>query len=181
MKKVIVTYSTWAGSTRGIAEEIAKVIGEHGFQVDVINAKDEINFTDYDAFILGTSIHAGSTVRSFRKLLRKNELELSKKPTAFYVNCANLIEDTEKNREETMNWLKKATSKYQTIKPIAVGLFGGATLTNGEDFTKLNFFIRKTISAMNRSMLEEYGKSDFRDFEKIHSWAENLASIISKS
>ena len=59
-----------------------------------------------------------------------------------------------------------------------IGLFGGAMLTNGDDFYKLNIIIRKTITAMSKKMVDEHGKSDFRDWEFIHSWAEDVIKKI---
>ena len=84
-------------------------------------------------------------------------------------------------REETLAWLGKVIGKYPKFKPLSIGLFGGAMLTNGDDFNKLNLLIRKTITAMNKKMVDEHGISDFRDWEFIHSWTEDLIKKINKS
>jgi len=180
MKKVLIAYSTWAGATHEVAIEIGKVFQANLFDVEVVTAKESKSIAAYDAILLGTSIHAGQTVKGFRQFIRQNIDLLIKKPTALFVVCATMIDDSEDNREETLAWLDRVIGKYKKFKPLSIGLFGGATLTNGEDFNKLNVLIRKTITAMNKKMIGEYGRSDFRDWEFIHSWTEDVIKEIVK-
>ena len=178
MKNVLIAYATWAGSTHEIAEEIAKTLRKKSFHVDINSTNEVQTLSDYNALILGTSIHAGQTVRGFRKFIRKYYEVLQEKPIALFVSCANMMEDTEENRAETMEWLKKAIKGYEELQPISIGLFAGATLTTGEDFDNLNFLVRKLIIAMEKNMINNFGKSDFRDFEKIRLWADQLAKVF---
>jgi len=178
MKKVLIAYSTWAGATHEVANEIGKVFQANSFNVDVVIANESKSIDTYDAILLGTSIHAGQTVKSFRQFIKNNIDILIKKPTALFVVCANMMKDSEANREETLAWLDRVVGKYDKFKPLSIGLFGGAVLTTGNDFNKLNVFIRKTIAAMNKKMIDEHGKSDFRNWEFIRSWAEGVIKKI---
>ena len=175
MKRAMVAYATWTGGTRGVAEKIGSVLKKASFDVTVSEANAVKNIDDFELVLIGTSIHASRTVRSFRKFLRRFQKELTTKNTAFFVVCANMIEDTDENRAETMEWLKSATNKYPEIQPISVGLFGGAVLTDSDEYQKSIFFVRKIVDAMQEKMVEEYGKSDFRDWGKIQDW---IGSVI---
>lgn len=178
MKKVLIAYSTWAGATHEVATEIGKIFKANSFEVVVNKANKNKNINEFDVILLGTSIHAGQTGRSFRGFIKKNVDVLIKKHTALFVVCANMMIDSEDNRSETLAWLDRAIGKYKKFKPLSIGLFGGATLTDGTDFYKLNIFIKKIITAMDKKMIEEYGKSDFRDWKSVQAWAKELIKKI---
>jgi len=175
--KTLIAFSSWTGATKEIAERIAVKLNQSGFETRVVSTKENINIQSFDLVIIGTSIHAGQTTRSFRRFLRANKELLSKKQVAYFVACANMMNDTAETRAETTTWLKKSTDKFNDIKPISIGLFGGATITSGVTFDGLNIFIRRIIKSMDQKMISEYGKSDFRDWEKIESWAFELTKI----
>jgi menaquinone-dependent protoporphyrinogen oxidase len=178
MDKVLIAFTTWAGSTHQVAEEIARDLINENIQITILPAKEVKSINEYSAVILGTPIHAGQTTGDFNKFLRKYHSELSSKKTAFFVVCFNLIEDTESNQIQTISWLNKSTGKFPEIKPVSTGLFAGAAMTDSPEFNKLNFFVKKIIESMNKSMVSEKGKSDFRELEKIHAWTEDLVKKI---
>lgn len=170
MKKVLVAYATWSGATGEVAARIGNILRTQNFDVDIIRVQEVKDISEYNAVIVGTSIHAGNTVGKFRKFLSRFYQKLSSLSVAYFVVCANMMEDKDENREETAAWLNKATSKFPQIKPISIGLFGGAVLTQGKEYENLNFIIKKIISSMKSKMEEDYGKSDFRDWKKIEKW-----------
>jgi menaquinone-dependent protoporphyrinogen IX oxidase len=89
-----------------------------------------------------------------------------------------MIEDNEKNKAETLGWLNKSILKFSEIKPVSLGLFAGAALTDSEEFNKLNVLVKKIIESMKKSMDTDKGKSDFREWEKIHTWSDELVGKI---
>jgi len=178
MKNALIICSSWTGSTKEIAHYIAKVLEKCYFQSKVISPEERVDFSPYDLIVLGTSIHAGLTTASFRKFLHKHIRDLSGRAVAYFVSCANMNNDTQETRSETLAWLQNGIQAYDSIKPISIGLFGGAIITSGESFLGLNFFIRHIIKAMKKKMVSEYGKSDFRDWEQIEAWALDLANKV---
>ena len=178
MDKVLVAYSTWAGATHQVADEIGKELSKNNLQVNILPAKDIRSVSEYQVVILGTSIHGGQTTGDFNRFLSRFHKELSAKKTGYFVVCLNMIEDNEKNQAETMGWLNKSISKYSEIKPVALGLFAGAAVTDSEEYKKLNILVKKMIESMKKSMDSDKGKSDFREWEKIHAWAAELAEKI---
>ena len=104
---------------------------------------------------------------------------LETKKTAFFVVCFNMIEDNEKNQAETLGWLNKSLARFPEIQPVALGLFAGGAVTDSAEFNKLNILVKKLIESMKKSMDTDKGKSDFREWEKIHAWAAELAEKIS--
>lgn len=179
MDKILVAYSTWAGATHQVADEIGKDLSKNNLQVSVLPAKEVKSVSDYQVIILGTSIHAGQMTGDFNRFLNRFHKELAVKKTSIFVVCLNMIEDNEKNKSETLGWLNKSISKFPEIKPLTLGLFAGAAITDSEEFNKLNILVKKLIESMKKSMDTDKGKSDFREWEKIHAWtAELLGKIV---
>ena len=179
MDKILVAYSTWAGATHQVAEEIVKDLIRKNIQATISPAKDVKSVSEYQAVLLGTSVHAGQMTGDFNKFLTRFHKELESRKTAFFVVCFNMIEDNEKNRAETLGWLNKSLSRFPEIQPVALGLFAGAAVTDSKEFNKLNILVKKLIESMKKSMDTDKGKSDFRDWEKIHAWTAELAEKIS--
>ena len=141
MKKALIVYSTWAGSTRAIAERMAETIRQNSHQATVLSAKEEIDVNAFDLIIIGSSIHAGRTIGSFRKFIRRNLKDLCNHPVALFVSCANLMNDNDQTRKETLAWLDSAIKPFSCLQPISKGLFAGAALTEGENYRNLNIFV----------------------------------------
>ena len=178
MDKILVAYTTWAGATHEIAEEIAKTIRKNNVEVVISPANDVNSITEYKAIILGSSIHAGQTNKKFNQFLKRFQTELQTKKLAVFVVCANMIEDCPKNRKETADWLNTTLKKYPDIKPCSTGLFSGALITEGEDFRKLNFMFRKMLLSMKDTYIKEHGRTDFRNWPLIREWAETTIKEI---
>ena len=177
-KKVLIGYSTWSGTTHEVADSISQELQKAGFQTQVSNLKKFKLEENYDAYILGTSIHASRPGGPFLNFLKNNHTELGKKPTAFFVVCANLYQDTPENQKETLEWMHEALKDIPEIPVLDTGLFGGAVLTSGEDYENLNFLAKFVIRSMKKSVDEKLNGTDFRDWEKIKAWTNEIAKKI---
>jgi Flavodoxin len=180
MKKILVAYSTWAGATHQVADEIARQLRTHDVEVEAASVGDVKDISTYQAIITGSSIHAGQTNGAFNRFLRKFKKQLSAMPVGVFAVCANMSEENPRARKETLGWLNKTLEKFPSIKPVSIGLFAGAVITEGEDFQKLNFMFRKVVASMKDTLSKDHGKSDFRDWDAIRAWADETYQLMSK-
>ncbi len=163
-KRILVTYATRAGSTVEVAATIGESLAQRGFAVEVIPVKENPNPADYQAVILGSAIRMGNWLPEMVEFVKKNQTRLSQIPTAFFT-CHRLnTGDDETSRKAREAY---ATPVRQMVTPQAEIFFSGEL-----NHSKLNFVDRTLAKTVEKSTNTSEG--DFRDWEKIHGWAQTI-------
>jgi menaquinone-dependent protoporphyrinogen oxidase len=187
MSKVLILYGTRYGTTKGISDEIEKVIQDKGittesFNLKSVKLKDIPPLTEYDGVIIGTGIKIKmwtSAVKSFFQK-RKSELQKVQKSLGFYVCCG---EAAKKDN------IGKAIENYIIPKLEKLGIdaalidaFGGAyDLREGSKVTGMTRKIVIGIMRDEEGIEEPEGELyDYRDWEQIKDFAEKFADILEK-
>jgi menaquinone-dependent protoporphyrinogen oxidase len=181
MMKTLIVYATRYGATAGTAEEIAKVLREEGFDVKVVNAKEEKikDITEYELVIVGGGLQMTRWTGETEDFLKKFQKDLAQKKVVIFVSSAmksiyereGKKEDLEKLRK---TYLEDKAAKY-ALKPIAFGLFGGVI-----DYNKMGLIARKALGSL-KTRFEAAGFKetkpgvyDTRDWKEICDWAKTL-------
>jgi menaquinone-dependent protoporphyrinogen oxidase len=179
--KTLIVYGTRYGATASTSEEIAKVLREEGFDVKVVNAREEKikSISEYDLIVLGTGLQMGRWTGEAEDFLKKFKAELDAKEFALFVSTMKSVPEREgdtKALAETRKWdLDDKVAKWQ-LHPISVGFFGGVI-----DFNKMNFVTRKTFGSIRKKLEaegfkeSEHGVYELRNWEEIRAWTQELA------
>ena len=185
MSKVLILYGTRYGTTKGISDEIEKVIQEKGINTESYNLKEvktkEIPPLDqFDGIIIGTGIKMGmwtSVVKSFIQK-RKKELKQMEASFGFYVCCGEAKDDVDKAKE------KYVTTKLEKvgINSTLIDAFGGAyDLREGSPITGM---MRKIVIGIMR---DEEGIEnpegeiyDYRNWDQIREFAIQFVKVLEK-
>jgi menaquinone-dependent protoporphyrinogen oxidase len=163
--KILVVYSSRAGSTREIAETIAGVLLEQNQETEVRPVQEVKDLSPYSAVVLGSAARMMRLYAEAIGFVKKHRLALQKMSVALFLSCMTMKESTEKNREAALGYLKPITTQ---ISPVSVGLFGG----------KVN---PAAIGGLIGKMMKNTKTEDCRDWEAIRSWATSLpAAFASK-
>jgi len=179
--KTLIVYGTRYGATAGTSEEIAKVLRDEGFDVRVVNAKEEQvdDISEYKLIIVGSGMKIDRWTKEPEKFLKKFKKELATKKVAVFVSSGtHPIFEHEKNTEAMeraqRKYLKEKAEKY-SLNPIDMTIFGGVL-----NFNKMGWMARKTVGQLWRKFEEagfekKNGVYDTRDWNAIRSWTKELA------
>lgn len=135
---------------------IAGVITEKGHQARTVDIKDLGNDSpaNYDAVVVGASIHVGKHDKHVIEFVEKNRDALTQMPSAFYsVSLAAHGDSSE--AEGYVDEFEKATG----WQPGMVALFGGALL-----YTQYGFFKRHLLKKIAKDAPGGLGTDMSRDY-----------------
>lgn len=95
--------------------------------------------------------------------MKTHQDQLSNLPTAYFVACLTMKDDTPANRDTVLAYLDPVRKDAPRIKPVAIGLFPGVV-----DFSKMSF--------MYQAILEAKGvaEGDYRNLPAVNAWAAQL-------
>jgi menaquinone-dependent protoporphyrinogen oxidase len=189
-KKILVAYTTNAGSTTEVAEAIAKTLGQGGAQVDVRRIKEVTDVKPYDAVIVGGPMMMGWHKEAVN-FLGKHQQVLSRMPVACFLTALRLTKTSEtslgtvsvyldptlakapkdenklsfvEKMDTVESYLNPVLKKAPMVKLVSVGFFAGKL-----DFSKLSILQKLFVKLIFRAKA-----GDFRNWEAIRLWAASL-------
>lgn len=142
---ILIAYATRHGSTEKAAKILeSKLSGRvtlHNFK-----RRSSLKLSEFDAIIVGGSIHAGQVQKKIKHFCNKNQKELSQKHLGLYLCCMD--------KEQAQMQFEKAYPEELREHATMNGLFGGEFL-----FDKMNriekYIIKKIIkSDENKSEID---------------------------
>ena len=174
-KKVLIVYDTIHGSTAEVAETIGNDLCTLGFQVDVRFARSVSNIDTYDAVIVGSSIYRFKWLPDAMRFLNRNQKTLEHIPTAFFIVCSALYQDTPESRIAVKEaFVDPVLEKYPDIEPLSVGLFGGAVDFNTNCYTLFEKFVLLILG----KILGFTDSADWRNWDAVKAWSEEVGELI---
>lgn len=162
----LIVYGSKHGSTRKIAEEISSVLRSEGFEVEIVDANENIrDVSQYDLVVVGSALQLGTWLRNATKFVRQNQAALKSRPVWLFSSGLKSADPRSTN--------PKVISEFDgTIKPRGHQFFMGSFEPN-----KMGWLHRTVVKLPGiRSM---YPVGDFRDWNEIRSWARGIADSLS--
>ena len=122
-KRVLIVYSTRAGSTAEVAEKIGGIISQRGLAVDVMTLSEVKYLSSYGTVILGSAIRVGNVLPEVTKFIEKHRETLAQKVFSMFFVCMTLMDDTAESRQTVSTYLEPVRT---LVKPAGEGMFAGA-------------------------------------------------------
>jgi menaquinone-dependent protoporphyrinogen IX oxidase len=150
-QKILVAYTTNAGTTADVAQMIGEMLGKDGVSVDVRRLEEVTSLESYTAVVVGAPMILGWH-RAARKFVKQHQQALSRLPVAYFFTAIRLTDTGEtsveavplcidpdlakpaknpgrlsfKERYATVkNYLRPALRAARSVRPVSVGFFGG--------------------------------------------------------
>jgi menaquinone-dependent protoporphyrinogen oxidase len=171
MTKIMIGYGTTEGQTARIAEYIADVIRGQSHEARVVDLKQPRGLSpdDYDALIIGGSIHMGKHEEHVMNYVKTNRATLERLPSAFFSvslaahgDMANAQAYVENFEQET-GW-----------RPAQVGLFSGALLYRQYGFFK-RLMMKKIVSSKPGGLSTDTSRDhEYTDWDQVKRFADDF-------
>jgi menaquinone-dependent protoporphyrinogen oxidase len=158
--RVLVAYASKHGTTREVAESIARTLGERGLAVELEEAQHVRDIGRYDTIVVGGGLYMGRWHADARRLLKRFRDELAGKRVAVFGMGPDSLEESKV--AESRGQLERALADTPEIEPIAVGIFGGALEPESWRFP-----------------FNHLPAFDARDWRAIGRWTNELAAHLS--
>lgn len=157
--RVLIAYASATGSTIDIAAAIGRTLGERGFSVDILPAKEKPPVSGYQAVLVGSAVQGGNWLPEAVDFAKANQADLNRLPAAlFSVHFFNRGNDanSQKRRQAYLDAVRP-------LVPLAV-----------EAFFAGRFDQRTTAMGLPNWMAHLTPTWDFRDWEAIRAWAQTI-------
>jgi menaquinone-dependent protoporphyrinogen IX oxidase len=173
--KMLICYGSRYGTTTEVVQEMAKKAQELGVNSEMVFLKKEkpsSEIQEYDLVLIGSGIQAGQWTKEPLNFIKNNLDSLTKQKVALFVVCGN-AGNPEKCDEAQLLYLDNISEKYPGLSPVSTALIGGVF-----DFSKYNFAVRTLVKSIVKAQMplgeELPEKIDFRDWDKIRGWIQQL-------
>lgn len=159
--KVLVSAASKHGATAGIAEAIGAILMTQGFEVVVKEPDllDEVH--TFDAMVIGSAVYAGHWMKAAIELTERFAERFPGKPVWLF--SSGPLGDPPKPTEDPVDVADVMTTTRARDHRVFAGKLDKATLSFPE---------RAIVGAFRAP----YG--DFRDWDEIRTWAEEIASSL---
>ncbi|MTI81572.1 MAG: flavodoxin [Firmicutes bacterium] len=146
-------------STHGTTEKLSQLLSEQlTGEVQLVNLKKKtkVILDEFDAIIIGGSIHAGGMQQKVKQFIEKNKEVLLAKKIGLFLCCMF-------DGEQAQKQFETAYPKELRCASISNGLFGGEFI-----FKKMNF-VEKLIVKKVSGVTSDVSKIDIKAIEKFAS------------
>ena len=170
--RILVAYASGYGATAEVAKEIARLLGEaHAVEAHPLGMVRTLEA--YDAVILGSSLRAGRWLGGMTRFLRRFREDLPAKRVAIFA-VALTARTLDGSRRVLAESLPPLLARYPALRPVSTQAFGGVL-----DYDRYNLAVRAIMrKAAQREGWPTSGFQDFRDWEAIRAWAQELSALF---
>ena len=167
--RALVVYASAYGSTKGIAERIAETLRAEQYEVELASVDEPILIEKdhYDAFVIGSAIHAGRWLKSGIEFVRRNRDVLQAAPVWLFSSGPVGDKAVDEPQPEP-----KGIDEMRDVLDVRDHMvFGGAFDPETADLERANWIEKQFATHFIPA-------GDWRNWEDIEAWAMRIAANV---
>lgn len=176
MVSFLVIYGTGEGQTAKVADHVVNTLVERGHDATAVDAGEGSPagpVEEYDAVLVGASIHGGEHQPAVREFVRNNRDALEAMPTAFFqVSLSSASEEGRAQAAGYVDGFVEATDWH----PDRIGLFGGALRYS--EFGFLERLLVKQVVKRTMPDVDTSGDVELTDWHEVEAFAADVATFV---
>ncbi|WP_121829205.1 flavodoxin domain-containing protein [Streptomyces sp. S1] len=160
-KRVLVAYGSKHGATEGIADEIGRTLRADGIDAVVLSADTVTDVSGYDGVVLGGALYAGHWNGKARRCARRNAEQLRHRP--LWLFSSGPVDSSAEQRDiPPVPGVARRMKKLGAREHVT---FGGAMTAETPGF-------------ISRSLVRQGKDGDFRNPERVRTWAHHIGTEL---
>jgi menaquinone-dependent protoporphyrinogen oxidase len=180
MTDFLILYASTHGHTAKIAERVAQTVRGADAVAHVSDAKGaaDLDLSDYDAVIVGASIHGGHHQREVCDWIKRRTSELRAMPSAFFSVCLTAADDTDESRTTSRKYIDEFVEETGWT-PDETVTFAGALQYREYDFaTRL---VMRLLMKHGHHETDTSRDHDYTDWGAVDRFGEECAAMLERA
>ncbi|ELZ83177.1 protoporphyrinogen oxidase [Haloferax elongans ATCC BAA-1513] len=178
MISFLVAYGSKEGQTEKIAERIVAVLDGRGHEATAVSVADvptDLSVEDFDAVLVGSSIHMGKHGTKVHRFVREHREALETRPNAFFQVSLSSAFPSKESDAHVAEYIEEFVEKTGW-EPDRIGAFGGALR-----YSKYGFFTRMIMKRITQETIGETDTSqdyEYTDWDEVEAFATDFAALV---
>jgi len=176
--RILVTYASRHGATRGIAERIAQTLEREGVDVTLEPVETAVATDNFDAFVIGSAAYVSRWLREATHFVQRNRSVLERRPVWLFSSgpIGTATVDAKGRDVLEASEPREFAEFAETLHPRDQRVFFGAF---DPEAAPVGLAERLGAPFMRMpSVREALPAGDFRDWPQIESWAAGIAQAL---
>ncbi len=163
VKKVLIVYGSYAGSTAEIADSMKAALERAGHRVFTVPAAgQQMDLLPYDLVVIGGAVHGAKVHEGVLEFVAANRAALGKKPVAAFAACITITSSKEDKRKAAEAYPDQVAAGLPVVSK---AVFAGKAPASG------------WFGNMMGKMILGITPGDYRDWKKIEARVLSLPGL----
>lgn len=175
MARVLIVYETQEGHTETIAQFMCDELTQAGYEVSTTTIDESVCFSQYDAVIIGASIHYGSFSLKFVEYIQKYHDSLKMVHSAFFSVSMAAINSNKENIQKVQSYLDSLI-EATGWQPDNTASFAGALKYS--EYGYLKKLLVKAIAQKEHLGVNTKQDFEYTNWQKVKQFIDDFVLVL---